>query len=292
MFTKPLEELSLKDIEELVNKTRFSESERIEYKENLPDNGRDSDPWHRGEDKIGDPALKKLTAEVVAFANTHGGTLILGIEESDDEPARPASIRTLPRCHELNHRLMQSISDSIEPRIDNLHSKVIECDDKQNGVIVISVPRSEYAPHRSTKDKEFYKRERHECKRMQAPDIKALALRSSRQKVEALWTLKYGTVENYINGGVVVFDEGKLYGGDSSYYYLGIYELTEDNRLNAYVDVHHYHGDPLTAFGTASDHLSLIISSNFIDDRISGVAYDPNTRQEIPFVMDKQRNLP
>jgi len=55
MLTKPIEELSLIDIEELVKKTRFSESERIEYKENLPDNGKVSDPWHRGEDKIGEP---------------------------------------------------------------------------------------------------------------------------------------------------------------------------------------------------------------------------------------------
>ena len=291
MFTKPIEELSLIDIEELVKKTRFSESERIEYKENLPDNGKVSDPWHRGEDKIGEPALKKLTAEVAAFANTHGGTLILGIQESEDEPARPVSIKTLPRCHELNHRLIQSISDSIEPRIDNLHSKVIECDDKQNGLIVISVPRSEYAPHRSTKDKEFYKRERHECKRMDAADIKALSLRRSRQKVEALWTIKFGTIYNYVNGGVIVFDEGKLYGGDSSYYYAGIYELTEDSRLIAHVDVNHYRGDPYTAFGTADRHLYLIIAANLIDDRISGTAYDPTKHREIPFTMDRQRNI-
>jgi len=56
MLTKPIEELSLIDIEELVKKTRFSESERIEYKENLPDNGKVSDPWHRGKIRSGSPS--------------------------------------------------------------------------------------------------------------------------------------------------------------------------------------------------------------------------------------------
>jgi hypothetical protein len=291
MFVKDIKNLEFADIQELVNTTRISENDRIEYKQTLPADGQKTDPWIDGKDKIGDYALKKLTAEIVAFANSHGGTLVIGIEEDGNTPPRPKSVNALPRCEALEQKLMQSIASRVDPKIDGIKTKSV-LQNKDEGVIVISVPRSEHAPHRSLSDKEFYRRERDECKKMSSLEIKALAVRRSRQKVEALWTIKFRMHDsNDVNGGVVVLDEGKIYGGDSQYYYFGIYELINDNKISGYVNIRNYLGYQLTAFGTTDSEMSLNINGDLVDENLTGQIYDPKTKRDIPYVMEKKQEL-
>jgi len=180
MFAKPLNQVTLDDINKLIAELHFKENERIEYKRTLPDNGKRIDPWIRGENKIGDIAVEKLVAEVIAFANTHGGTLIIGIQENNERPPRPDKIIPLSRCHELDQRLIHSITDSIEPGLPSIQSKVIDTDTDGNGIILIHVERSESAPHRSTKDKQCYMRAQDRCKSMSMIEIQNLTLKRSR----------------------------------------------------------------------------------------------------------------
>src|ERR1022692_4813174 len=43
--------------------------------------------------------------------------------------------------------------------------------------------------------------------------------------MDGLWTAEFGTSTGVFGGGVVVFREGKLLGGDATYFYVGEYRL-------------------------------------------------------------------
>lgn len=292
MFMKPINQVTFDDIDELISKLRFKESDRIEYKKTLPDNGTDIDPWLRGEDKIGNKAIEKLTAEVVAFANTHGGTVILGIEENNEIPARPKCINPLPRCHELEQRLIESITDCIEPSLNSIQSHAIEAGDEGNGLILLHIDRSDSAPHRSKKDRQCYIRVQDRTRKMTMEEIQVLAVKSSRQKVEGLWVAKFGSSEHYLNGGTVVIEKGKLYGGDGNYMYSGILEVVEENKIVSHILVEHYHGSVSTAFGTQERKFSVSMFGEIKDKIISGILYRNTPPQnQIGILLEKKKDL-
>jgi hypothetical protein len=43
--------------------------------------------------------------------------------------------------------------------------------------------------------------------------------------MEGLWTVEFGSSAGMFGGGVVVFRDGKILGGDSLYYYVGEYSF-------------------------------------------------------------------
>ena len=65
--------------------------------------------------------------------------------------------------------------------------------------------------------------------------------------VEGLWTVEFQVEGGWTNGGVVVLNAGRLFGGDSQYYYLGTYAITGET-LQGELQVRHYHGEEITAF--------------------------------------------
>ncbi len=69
--------------------------------------------------------------------------------------------------------------------------------------------------------------------------------------LEALWTIEFQATDDWVNGGVVVLETNRIYGGDSDYFYVGTYEVAGET-LNADVHVRHYHGQPGTAFGDSA----------------------------------------
>jgi hypothetical protein len=44
--------------------------------------------------------------------------------------------------------------------------------------------------------------------------------------MNGLWTAEFGSTAGIFGGGVVIFRDGKIMGGDGSYYYTGQYTLT------------------------------------------------------------------
>lgn len=69
--------------------------------------------------------------------------------------------------------------------------------------------------------------------------------------IEALWSVQFaGPVGS--SGGVVIFETGKLFGGDSQYYWIGTY-TEQSGAIVADLDVHHYSGPPYSAFGPMTD---------------------------------------
>lgn len=138
--------LTKADLQTLVEKAT-PESETLEFKRELPAKGTEADPWVKGADRIGDYARDRLLKEIVALANTTGGRLIIGVDESDEHPARAREIRSLPRCALLAERLGQQIDSLVDPAIPIVRTYSVPVDGEE-GVVVIDVGRSSQAPHR------------------------------------------------------------------------------------------------------------------------------------------------
>jgi len=109
---------------------------------------------------------------------------------------------------------------------------------------------------------------------------------------EALWTIEFETaLRGWTNGGVVVLETGRLYGGDSQYYYLGKYHYAQP--ITAEVRVTHYHGALGTAWGDDAQTFNVVLRGNVAPDRnqIEGTIERqgfPSTR----FRMVKKEQLP
>jgi hypothetical protein len=177
VFTGPLNRLTIADIERVVA-DRLPEDVELEFKRELPSNN--VDPWHAYQREVGDRAKNAILAEVIAFANTIGGTLILGIDESTDKPARAVGISPVPKCHELADRFRNICRDRIEPILQGLEIEGVSTDPSGEGVVVFRVGRSRLAPHRDAKTKECYSRHRDRSESMSMREIQDLTLNTER----------------------------------------------------------------------------------------------------------------
>ena len=150
LLTKPLEQIDKSDIETLIS-AKVLEGEQIEFKKTLSASGKNrTDPWIGGEDQIGESAKNKILKEVVAFANAHGGALLLGIDESNNKPPVAAAFNLIPRCTELAERFKLVFRDRIEPNLLRLEIRAIPIENEA-GVVIFRVGRSPLSPHRITK---------------------------------------------------------------------------------------------------------------------------------------------
>ena len=154
VLSKPLGEITSEDIQSLIE-GEVPEDERIEFKRGLPAaDGKTVEgkciPWMTPKGHIGESAKKKVLKEVVAFANTYGGVLFIGIDESEEKPSVATKISPVPRCEDLAERLKQVFRDCVEPKLIRLDIVGIPTKGK-SGVVVIRVGKSRLAPHRITK---------------------------------------------------------------------------------------------------------------------------------------------
>jgi predicted HTH transcriptional regulator len=114
ILRKSIDAITADDIGQLCA-DQLSESAELELKSDLPHkDGLGKDPWHSG-GGIGERARNEIADEIAAFANTSGGVLCLGINETTDHPKRALSTRPLPRVHDLARRLGQAVHSIIEP---------------------------------------------------------------------------------------------------------------------------------------------------------------------------------
>lgn len=68
---------------------------------------------------------------------------------------------------------------------------------------------------------------------------------------EALYVLHFGNVEGpegLVNGGVAILETGRVFGGDSGYYYTGSY-TADDDTLEAAVTVQRHNAGWLNVWG-------------------------------------------
>jgi hypothetical protein len=125
---------------------------------------------------VRDGSRNDVARELVAFANADGGTLIIGIEESEDDPKRAKSIKPVLNCHDVAERLRRAVFEIIEPKLPMLHSRAIDAGDDGGGVIVFSVPHSRRAPHRVESLRDCFRRFGNESRKMTMREIQELTL--------------------------------------------------------------------------------------------------------------------
>jgi predicted HTH transcriptional regulator len=142
LFTKSIELLTAEDVTGVVG---WPESLTVEFKEALPARDGRNDAWLGG-GAVEQYARDKLFKEVVAFANTSGGHLLLGVAETKDAPPAAAALTPVPRCIDLAERLSR-VAQVIDPPIPLLLVRGIPVQDDA-GVVVFRVPASRAAPHR------------------------------------------------------------------------------------------------------------------------------------------------
>ncbi len=94
----------------------------------------------------GDADVKEYLKDVSSFANTHGGDLVIGIEEKGGLAKKVPGVAGVNPDTELQ-RLESLARDGIEPRIVGLQMKAVSV--TGDGIVfVIRVPKSWNPPHR------------------------------------------------------------------------------------------------------------------------------------------------
>ncbi len=200
IFSKALNEVTAGDLAALVTE-QHPETETVEYKEALPSK-KGQDDWYLGGEKIGEYARNQLLAEIVAFANAHGGHLLIGIEESADHPRRATQIKPVPRCADLAERLKLQIRDCVEPTIPVVGVRGIVVDESGGGVIVVRVPESRSAPHRLATTRECYVRHADRSETMTMRQIQDLTIQRTRglEGIEARFAERKRQFREWIGG--------------------------------------------------------------------------------------------
>ena len=178
VLAKPADKIDIHDIQRLIE-LEVPEGEQIEFKETLPAKGSKGDPWMTGRGSIGDRAKTEILEEVVAFSNAHGGVLVLGVRESDTEPAVAAAILPIPRCAELAKRLELVFRDCVEPQLPQIEIFAVRTNG-DNEVVVCGVNKSRLAPHRVTMTRVCPVRRSDRCEAMTMREIQDVTLNVSR----------------------------------------------------------------------------------------------------------------
>jgi hypothetical protein len=193
ILRKPLAAISIADLETLCER-QARETSELEFKGTLPFKAQKGqpqnvDPWLDNGDRIGPYARDELLAELVAFANADGGTLVIGVHETQDQPRRAERLEPLPKCEELAQRLVDAAEDSIEPRLPVIGAHGVPVDEHGAGYVVMRVAKSLAAPHRLRTTREFYIRRGERAAKMDVREIKDLTLDLARtgDRIEGLF---------------------------------------------------------------------------------------------------------
>lgn len=91
----------------------------------------------------------------------------------------------------------------------------------------------------------------------------------SNHSIHGLWTAEFGVPAQAAYGaGVLIFLNGGIYGGDSSYYYVGTYEIEGEN-ITAKLTVKHYFGPRNNVLGPGIGEVELDLKGKFIPDKFT-----------------------
>ncbi len=111
--------------------------------------------------------------------------------------------------------------------------------------------------------------------------------------IEGLWSVAFVSTQENFGAGVVIFETGRVLGGDASYYYVGDYNVT-NGELRANVHVTHFFGEPHSVFGNLRK-FELSVSGRMPPEgrtieATGHLVQDP--RQQIAFRFQKLEELP
>ena len=174
MFDKPIDELTLSDIEALVD-NKVPESQTLDYKLKLC--------LDKDKDK------KEFLADVVSFANTKGGYIIYGVREEGGVPVDIEGFelkdidKNIKDIDKALLKIEELIENGIEPKIYGMEPeerckvKAIKLQENKY-VFVLRIPKSIYSPHRVKTNGRFVKRGERKKYDMSYDELKAAFLGS------------------------------------------------------------------------------------------------------------------
>ena len=102
MFQKRLEEITIKDINNLVSVRKERENLYLEYKSNLSNSNRDK---------------KEFLKDVSGFANTGGGFLLIGIEENKGVPTNICGTDGEVGSQKIDEWINNVLISNLDPKI-------------------------------------------------------------------------------------------------------------------------------------------------------------------------------
>jgi hypothetical protein len=126
---RPLENLNAADIESLVG---LAEGLRLEFKRQIYGDA--------------DADKREFLKDVTSFANSQGGHLVIGVDETDGVASSIVPIANIDPDAEIL-RLENILRDSIEPRISGLGLRAVPL--TGGFVVAVRVPKSGNPPHRA-----------------------------------------------------------------------------------------------------------------------------------------------
>lgn len=97
------------------------------------------------------------------------------------------------------------------------------------------------------------------------------------QTIDGLWTAEFGSSAGSFGGGIAVFQDGKISGGDGTYFYVGSYQI-EGQVFRATLKVSPFIGGARSVFNTTGP-LTLKLSGSFTAD---GQAIAQGAAEEVP----------
>jgi len=135
IFTKPIDKITYQDVIDFCQKS-ISEGVFLDYKADFP------------------PDNEKLAKTIVAFANTQGGVLLIGVNEKDCKPVTP--FEGIHYRDKLQERVEDIILGNVRPPVFS-EIQVVPNSDKSKAFVVIRIPQSNDAHYLNT-DKAVYVR--------------------------------------------------------------------------------------------------------------------------------------
>ena len=135
-FNKPINRLTFQDVIHFL-KQGVAENTMLDYKYMLPGNN------------------EKFAKTIAAFANSMGGTVIIGVKDENDKPKPP--FRGIPFQTRIRGQIESIIQNYIDPVV---FVDINTCKDPQgnNMFIVVNIPQSNLTPHLVGKLKRAYVR--------------------------------------------------------------------------------------------------------------------------------------
>jgi hypothetical protein len=171
----PIDAITFSDIDQLVAE-QIEEGPRVEFKEALPTSDGQPDRWMKDQSAIGRVARDDIAKEVVAFANAYGGIIIIGIEETNDNPKRAKAIASpeIPSVVDCGERLIRALRAVIDPPLPMLEVRGIPSGAAGDGVVFIRVNPSPLMPHGVGRPSEGYVRRGADSEPLMMRDLQSM----------------------------------------------------------------------------------------------------------------------